>query len=156
MHRTKPSRARILVPSALAAAIFFGAAAPASALDDGDRAVAPRAAAGPVDDLVKGILDAIKALLPAGVTLPDIKIPEITLPEIKLPAIPGVELPQIPGVELPALPPLEPPALPDPAAPVELVPEIPGIPDIPEIPDLADLPGLSDLPGLPAGTGGLP
>lgn len=139
MHRTKPSRARILVPSALAAAILFGAAAPASALDAGDRAAAPRAAAaGPVDDLVKSILDAIKGLLPAGITLPDIKIPEIKLPDIKLPEIPGVELPEIPGVELPALPPLEPPTLPAPAAPVELVPELP---DLPELPD-----GLGSLP----------
>ncbi|WP_411106780.1 hypothetical protein [Streptomyces sp. cmx-4-9] len=142
MHRTKPSRARILVPSALAAAILFGAAAPASALDAGDRAAAPRAAAaGPVDDLVKGILDAIKGLLPPGVTLPDIKIPEIKLPEIKLPEIPGVELPEIPGVELPELPALVPPALPSPAAPVELTPELPEVPDLPELPD-----GLGSLP----------
>ncbi|MFD3695701.1 hypothetical protein ACFWUZ_06025 [Streptomyces sp. NPDC058646] len=142
MHRTKPSRARILVPSALAAAILFGAAAPASALGDSERTAAPRAAAaGPVDDLVNGILDAIKGLLPPGVTLPDLNIPEINLPEIQLPEIPGLDLPQIPGIELPTLPPLTPPALPDPAAPVELVPEIPDIPD---------------LPALRAGLGSLP
>ncbi|OEJ32375.1 hypothetical protein [Streptomyces subrutilus] len=143
MHPTKPSRARrarLLVPSALAVAILSGAAAPAGAVE-GDRAAVrqqvetqQRAAAGPIDDLVNGILESIKALLPAGVTLPDIKIPEIKLPEIKLPEIPGVELPQIPGVELPALPPLTPPTLP---APVETVPEVPDlqIPEI-EIPDL--------------------
>ncbi len=146
MHPTKPSRARrarLLVPSALAVVILSGAAAPAGAVE-GDRAAAgqqlethKRAAAGPVDDLINGILESIKALLPPGVTLPDIKIPEITLPEIKLPEIPGVVLPQIPGIELPALPPLIPPALPDPAAPVEIVPEIPDV-QIPEteIPDL--------------------
>ncbi|MCX4692781.1 hypothetical protein [Streptomyces sp. NBC_01408] len=136
MHRTKPSRARILVPSALAAAILFTAAAPASALGDADRTAAPRAAAGPIDDLVNGILDAIKGLLPPGITLPDLNIPEIQLPEIQLPQIPGIELPQIPGIELPALPPLNPPTLPDPAAPVDLVPAIPDVPDVPGLPAL--------------------
>lgn len=141
MHPTKPSparRARLLVPSALAVVILSVAAAPAGAVE-GDRAAAPtqRAAAGPIDDLVNGLLESIKALLPPGVSLPDIKIPEIKLPEITLPEIPGVELPQIPGVEIPELPPLTPPTLPDPAVPVEIVPEIPDveIPEIPEIPD---------------------
>lgn len=148
MHPTKPSRARrarFLVPSALAVVILSGAAAPASAVE-GDRGAArqqletnQRAAAGPIDDLVNGLLEQIKALLPPGITLPDIKIPEITLPEIKLPEIPGVELPEIPGVELPAIPGLQPPTLPDPAAPVEIVPEIPEI-QIPEIPEIPDLP----------------
>ncbi|MGW5850999.1 hypothetical protein ACWFQ8_24155 [Streptomyces sp. NPDC055254] len=127
---------RVLVSSALTAAILFGAAAPASALDGGDRGVSARAAAaGPVDDLVNGILEAVKGLLPPGVSLPDIKIPSIELPEI-----PGVTLPQVPGVPLPELP-LTPPALPP--APVELVP------DIPEIPGVV-------IPGLPTGGGGLP
>lgn len=148
MHPTKPyraRRARLLVPSALAVVILSGAAAPAGAVE-GDRGAArqqlettqKRAAAGPIDDLVNGILDAIKGLLPPGISLPDIKIPPIELPEIKLPEIPGVELPEIPGVEIPELPPLIPPTLPDPAAPVEIVPELPDfeIPEIPEIPDL--------------------
>ena len=118
---------RALVPSALTAAILFGAAAPASALDGGDRGVSARpAAAGPVDDLVNGILEAIRGLLPAGISLPE---------------IPGVTLPQVPGVQPPELPPLTPPALP--TAPVELVPDIPEIPDV-------------EIPGLPDGVGGLP
>ncbi|MFJ9548433.1 hypothetical protein [Streptomyces erythrochromogenes] len=153
MHRTKPSRARLLVPSALAVVILTGAAAPASALDSGSGAVSTKAApAGPIDDLVNGLLEQIKALLPAGVTLPEIKLPEIKLPEIKLPdiklpeinlpSVPGVQLPEIPGVELPELP-LTPPALPDPAAPVELVPEVPDV----EIPDV-QLPEVQ-LPALP-------
>ncbi|MFJ9764292.1 hypothetical protein ACIRUY_10790 [Streptomyces erythrochromogenes] len=148
MRRTKPSRARLLVPSALAVVILTGAAAPASAVDSGSGAVSTKAApAGPIDDLVNGLLEQIKALLPAGVTLPDIKLPDIKLPEIKLPeinlpSIPGVQLPEIPGVELPELP-LTPPALPDPAAPVELVPEVPDV----EIPDVK-LPEVQ-LPALP-------
>ncbi|MFD9409065.1 hypothetical protein ACFWBN_18875 [Streptomyces sp. NPDC059989] len=150
MHRTKPSRARLLVPSALAVVILTGAAAPASALDLGARAmpVKAAAAAGPVDDLIKSILDQIKALLPPGISLPPINIPEIKIPEIpeiKLPEIPGVTLPQIPGVEIP---PLVPPTLPDPAAPVELVPEIPEIPDF-EIPEL-ELPGVSAAQDSPS------
>ncbi|MFJ7776205.1 hypothetical protein [Streptomyces yangpuensis] len=151
MHRTRPSRARarLLVPSALAVVILTGAAAPASAVDSGSGAVSTKAApAGPIDDLVNGLLAQIKALLPAGVTLPDIKIPEIKLPEIKLPelnlpSIPGVQLPEIPEVEIPELPPLTPPALPDPAAPVDLVPEVPDV----EIPDV-QLPDLQ-LPAVP-------
>ncbi|APU40686.1 hypothetical protein ACFCYM_17520 [Streptomyces sp. NPDC056254] len=149
MHRTKPSRARLLVPSALAVVILTGAAAPASAADSGSGTVSTKAApAGPIDDLVNGLLEQIKALLPAGITLPDIKIPaielpeiklpEIQLPEINLPSIPGVQLPEIPGVEVPELPPL-----PDPAAPVDLVPEVPDaeVPDV-ELPDL-------QLPAVP-------
>ncbi|MEU4354996.1 hypothetical protein [Streptomyces virginiae] len=137
MHRTKPFRARLLVPSALAVVILTGAAAPASAVDSGSGAVSKAAPAGPIDDLVNGLLEQIKALLPAGVTLPDIKIPEIKLPEIKLPeinlpSVPGVQLPEIPGVEVPQLPPLTPPALPDPATPVELVPEVPDV-EVPEV-----------------------
>ncbi|MBW5483935.1 hypothetical protein [Streptomyces bambusae] len=166
MHRTKASR--ILVPSALAAAILFGATAPASA-ESADRSAATeqqgsgraapevsgravekaveqaveeaveesgaRVAAGPIDDLVNGILEAIKALLPAGISLPPITVPEIKLPEITLPdiQIPGITLPQIPGVQLPQLPPLTPPQLPPvtPAGQVEIVPEIPDWPDIP-------------------------
>ncbi|WP_030963022.1 hypothetical protein [Streptomyces sp. NRRL S-378] len=144
MHRTRPSRARLLVPSALAVVILTGAAAPASAVDSGSGAVSTKAApAGPIDDLVNGLLAQIKALLPAGVTLPDIKIPEIKLPEINLPSIPGVQLPEIPGVEIPELPPLTPPALPDPAAPVDLVPEVPDV----EIPDV-QLPEVQ-LPAVP-------
>ncbi|MCB5183265.1 hypothetical protein [Streptomyces antimicrobicus] len=138
MHRTKASR--VLVPSALAAAILFGAAGPASA-ETGERPAAERAAAaGPIDDLVNGILEAIKGLLPPGVSLPPISIPEIKLPEIKLPDlnIPGVNLPQIPGVQLPQLPPLTPPQLP--ATPNEITPEV-TIPEIPDIPDVPDVPG---------------
>ncbi|MEU9303100.1 hypothetical protein [Streptomyces sp. NPDC048269] len=143
MRSTKPSRARrarlLFVPSALAVVILSGAVAPAGAVErDHEAAHAQRAAAaGPIDDLVKGILDAIKGLLPPGISLPDIKIPEIKIPEIKLPEIPGVELPEIPGVEIPEIPGLTPPTLPDPAAPVEIVPEVPDveIPEIPEIPD---------------------
>ncbi|MCX5607460.1 hypothetical protein OHB39_07685 [Streptomyces sp. NBC_00047] len=147
MHPTKPSRARrvrLLVPSALAVVILSGAAAPAGAVEsDRGAALSRRAAAGPVDDLINGILESIKALLPPGISLPDIKIPEIKLPEIKLPEIklpeiPGVQLPQIPGVEIPGLPSLTPPALPDPADPadpVEIVPELPDV-EVPGIPDL--------------------
>ncbi|MFC9298172.1 hypothetical protein ACFTWH_12660 [Streptomyces sp. NPDC057011] len=142
MHRTKPSRARVLVPSVLAAVILTAATAPACAAEEGSRAVPSKAAAaaGPIDDLIKGILDQIKALLPPGISLPDIKIPEIKFPEIKLPEIPGVELPKIPGVEIPPIPGLQPPVLPDPAAPVELVPEIPEIPEIPDV----EIPGFQD------------
>ncbi|MFG2979863.1 hypothetical protein ACGFYQ_01205 [Streptomyces sp. NPDC048258] len=145
MRSTKPSRARrarFLVPSALAVVILSGAAAPAGAVESDHGAAHTQrvAAAGPIDDLVKGILDAIKGLLPPGITLPDIKIPEINIPEIKLPVIPGIELPVIPGVEIPEIPGLVPPTLPDPAAPVEIVPEIPDV-EIPEIPDpLGNLP----------------
>ncbi|MGW0752906.1 hypothetical protein [Streptomyces sp. NPDC002587] len=136
MHSTKPSRARrarLLVPSALAVAILSGAAAPAAAVEMDHQAAHTRAvAAGPVDDLVKGILDAIRGLLPPGISLPDIKIPEIKLPELKLPEIPGMEIPVSPG--------LEPPTLPDPGAPVEIVPELPDV-EIPESPDpLGNLP----------------
>ncbi|MEV8532828.1 hypothetical protein [Streptomyces sp. NPDC051211] len=130
---------RALVPSALAAVILFGAAAPASAID-GERAATSRAAAaGPIDDLVNGILESIRRLLPPGVTLPTITIPEIKLPEIKLPEIPGVQLPQIPGVQIPEIPGLTPPQLPAPGTPVEIVPELPEIvPEVPEtVPDAA-------------------
>ncbi|MFG2341275.1 hypothetical protein [Streptomyces yangpuensis] len=152
MHRTRPSRARLLVPSALAVVILTGAAAPASAVDSGSGAVSTKAApAGPIDDLVNGLLAQIKALLPAGVTLPDIKIPEIrlpeiNLPEINLPSIPGVQLPEIPGVEIPELPSLTPPALPDPAAPAAPADLVPEVPDV-EVPDV-QLPDLQ-LPAVP-------
>ncbi|QES48707.1 hypothetical protein DEJ50_13610 [Streptomyces venezuelae] len=134
MHLKKATR--VLVPATLAAAILMGAAGPASALET-ERAAAPQAAAaGPIDDLVKGILDAIRGILPAGVALPEITIPEITLPEVGLPDlnIPGLELPSIPGVQIPELPPLTPPALPAPATPVEIVPELPEI--VPELPEI--------------------
>ncbi|MGW1639040.1 hypothetical protein [Streptomyces lavendulae] len=153
MHRTKPFRARVLVPSALAVVILSGAAAPAGAADGSGAAVTERVAsvqrqverieervaAGPVDDLLAGLtktledlLKSLTALLPAGVNLPPIQLPKLPalpdipgLPDLKLPA---VELPKLP-VTVPALPAT--PAVP----PVDgLVPAIPAIPAIPDIP----------------------
>ncbi|MFD7260268.1 hypothetical protein [Streptomyces sp. NPDC059874] len=164
MHRTKPSRARMIVPSALAVVILTGAAAPAGAADGEGAAaldqraaaaqrqiekVEGRAAAGPIDDLLAGLtktladlLKSVGGLLPGGVTLPSIelpKLPEIELPDLSdlIPKLP-VELPPLDGV-VPAQPavPLTPPA--------ELAPETPDIPEIPEIPEIPDLPGIPDL-----------
>ncbi|MDJ0380495.1 hypothetical protein [Streptomyces sp. G-G2] len=155
MHRTKASR--VLVPSALTAAILLGAAAPASALD-GEKAAALTervatvqqqidarvAAAGPIDDLLasltKTIADLLKTLqglipdikLPEvpGVKLPDIKLPEVKIPDIKPPKLPNVPaIPAVPGV--PAVP---------------AVPTVPGAPAVtPAVPDIPDIP---DIPGL--------
>ncbi|MFE2330139.1 hypothetical protein ACFXD5_40600 [Streptomyces sp. NPDC059385] len=162
MHRSKPSRARMLVPSALAVVILTGAAAPAGAADgQGAAEIARRsaavqrqieeveeqvAAAGPIDDLLSGLTKTIGDLLNSlggllGVKLPPIelpKLPEIKLPEIKLPE---VKLPELP-VEVPKLPVELPPvdtAVPElPATPLkppaELVPELPDIPDVPDLP----------------------
>ncbi|MFJ8017655.1 hypothetical protein [Streptomyces sp. NPDC096339] len=165
MHRTKPSRARMLVPSALAVVILTGAAAPAGAADGQGTAEISRrsaaveqqieemqeraAAAGPIDDLLAGLtktlgdlLGSLGGLLPPGVTLP--KIPEIKLPDLKLP---DLKLPDLSDIvpEIPKLPVDIPPAdtvLPDTPAttplkpPAELVPELPDIPGIPDLPDL--------------------
>ncbi|MFE2171292.1 hypothetical protein ACFXB3_40440 [Streptomyces sp. NPDC059447] len=162
MHRSKPSRARMLVPSALAVVILTGAAAPAGAADgQGAAEIARRsaavqrqieeveeqvAAAGPIDDLLSGLTKTIGDLLNSlggllGVKLPPIelpKLPEIKLPEIKLPE---VKLPELP-VEVPKLPVELPPvdtAVPElPATPLkppaELVPELPDIPGVPDLP----------------------
>ncbi|MFI5545330.1 hypothetical protein ACIA6E_16320 [Streptomyces sp. NPDC051815] len=154
MHRPKPSRARLLVPSALAAVILAGAAAPAVAADADRTAPAARvasvqqqiekieqraAAAGPIDDLLAGLnktladlLASLGDLLPDGVTLPPIQLPE--LPE--LPEIPG--LPELP--EIPELPPL--PELPE-------LPEIPGVPPLPELPEIPEVPEVPEIPDVP-------
>ncbi|MFD9371682.1 hypothetical protein ACFWA6_28860 [Streptomyces sp. NPDC060020] len=161
MHRTKPSRARLLVPSALAVVILSGAAAPAGAADgDGsaalDRKVASvrqqaekierrAAAAGPIDDLLAGLtktlqdlLKSVGGLLPVGVTLPPIELP-------KLPELPDLELPDLSGL-IPALPAL--PAVP--AAPaVPAVPAAPAVPAVPELPAIPEIPEIPDLPALP-------
>ncbi|WP_420080519.1 hypothetical protein ACN6AT_21375 [Streptomyces sp. JL4002] len=138
MHRPKPSRARLLVPSALAAVILAGAAAPAVAADADRTAPAARvasvqqqiekieqraAAAGPIDDLLAGLNKTLADLLASlGDLLPD----GVTLPPIQLP-----ELPEIPG--LPELPPL--PELPE-------LPEIPGVPPLPELPEIPEVPDV--------------
>lgn len=151
MHRTKPSRARLLVPSALAVVILSGAAAPAVAADGSGSAdltkrvaavqqeietIEGRAAAGPIDDLLAGLtktiadlLKSLEGLLPAGVKIPPIELPKLPA----LPAVPG--LPELPDIKLP---PVEAPALPPaagvPALPVDLVPALPALPEIPDVP----------------------
>ncbi|MFD8633207.1 hypothetical protein [Streptomyces sp. NPDC059533] len=171
MHRTKPSRARMLVPSALAVVILTGAAAPAGAADgQGAAEIARRsaavqrqieeveeqvAAAGPIDDLLSGLSKTIGDLLNSlggllGVKLPPIelpKLPEIKLPEIKLPEI------KLPEVKLPELP-VEVPKLPVELPPVDTVaPELPATPLkppaelVPELPDIPDVPDLPDVRG---------
>ncbi|MGW7317271.1 hypothetical protein [Streptomyces sp. NPDC054854] len=154
MLRTKPSRFRVLVPSALAVVILSGAVAPAVAADgegaaaltkkveavqeqiDGLEALESRAAAGPIDDLLAGIgttladlLKSLQALLP-GVTLPEIKLP--TLPALPaIPAIPNLPAaPNLPPVQIPQLP-VANPAVPPANGLVPAIPEIPAIPDIP-------------------------
>ncbi|WP_330330933.1 hypothetical protein OHS33_15200 [Streptomyces sp. NBC_00536] len=145
MSRTKASRIRILVPSALTAVILLGAAAPASALD-GEKGAALTervatvqqqidervAAAGPIDDLLGGLTKTLQDLLKSLtdlIKLPAIPgIPEIKLPDIKLPEIPGVKLPEIKLPEIPKAPAI--PAVP-PAADDKLVPDLPDLPDIP-------------------------
>ncbi|MER6448803.1 hypothetical protein [Streptomyces venezuelae] len=159
MHRTKPSRARLLVPSALAVVILSGAAAPAVAVEgDGSAALTERvasvqkqvekierraAAAGPIDDLLAGLtktleslLASVGGLLPDGVVLPPIELPK--LPEIKLP-----ELPDLSGLipELPAVP--EVPALPE-------LPATPAVPEVPALPALPVTPAVPAVPALPA------
>ncbi|MER5415672.1 hypothetical protein ACFWB2_44255 [Streptomyces virginiae] len=154
MHRTKPSRARLLVPSALALVILSGAAAPAVAAEgDGSAALTDRvasvkkqvekierraAAAGPIDDLLagltktlEGLLATVGGLLPDGVTLPPIELPQ--LPDIKLPELPDLSglIPQLPPVELP---------------PVDALPEVPTTPAIPDIPVIPTVP---DIPAVP-------
>ncbi|WP_051773784.1 hypothetical protein [Streptomyces sp. NRRL S-237] len=158
MHRTKPSRARLLVPSALAVVILSGAAAPAGAVEgDGSAALTDRvtsvkkqvekierraAAAGPIDDLLagltktlEGLLATVGGLLPAGVTLPPIELPK--LPDIKLPELPDLSglIPQLPPVELP---------------PVDALPEVPTTPAIPNTPVIPDIPVIPELPDIPA------
>ncbi|MEU6309908.1 hypothetical protein [Streptomyces sp. NPDC047014] len=139
MHRPKPLRARLLVPSALAVVILSGAAAPAGAADGGGRAapaertasvqrqiekIEQRAAAGPLDDLLADLNKRLADLFASlGGLLPDgVKLPQIELP--KLPEIPDIpELPEIPSVpELPELP------------------EVPGVPQLPELPEVPDVP----------------
>ncbi|MFI8342676.1 hypothetical protein ACIF8W_21830 [Streptomyces sp. NPDC085639] len=145
MHRTKPSRARLLVPSALAVVILSGAAAPAVAADgDGSAAltgrvasvqrqvakIEQRAKAGPIDDLLAGLtktlqdlLSSVGGLLPAGVKLPPIELP-------KLPDLSGL-IPQLPPVD-------------------GLVPELPELPAVPEAPAIPELPATPTLPEVPA------
>ncbi|MFD9729230.1 hypothetical protein [Streptomyces sp. NPDC059072] len=175
MHRTKPSRARMLVPSALAVVILTGAAAPAGAADgQGAAEIARRsaavqrqieeveeqvAAAGPIDDLLSGLTKTIGDLLNSlggllGVKLPPIelpKLPEIKLPEIKLPEIklPEVELPELP-VEVPKLP-VEVPKLPVELPPVDTV--VPELPATPLKPPAELVPELPDIPDLPSARG---
>ncbi|MGZ9931464.1 hypothetical protein ACXNSR_16415 [Streptomyces sp. NC-S4] len=157
MHRTKPSRARLLVPSALAVVILSGAAAPAGAAEGGGSAalsgrvasvqrqvekIEQRAKAGPVDDLLAGLtktlqdlLASVGGLLPDGVKLPPIELPK--LPEIKLPDLSGL-IPELPAVpEVPALPEL-------PVTPT--VPEVPALPELPVTPTVPEVPALPAVP----------
>ncbi|MFD3546500.1 hypothetical protein ACFWUW_12955 [Streptomyces sp. NPDC058655] len=149
MHRKKPSRVRLLVPSALAVAILSGAAAPAGAADGSTaeltervaavqqkiETIEDRAAAGPIDDLLAGLtktlqdlLKSVGALLPAGVTLPPIELPKLPA----LPAVPGLPDLSLPDVTLPQVQlPAAPPAGGVPALPTDLVPALPDIPDVP-------------------------
>ncbi|MFI7354753.1 hypothetical protein ACIBTP_12475 [Streptomyces avidinii] len=154
MHHAKPSRARLLVPSAIAVVILSGAAAPAVAADgDGSAAVGGRVAsvqrqvekieqrakAGPIDDLLAGLtktlqdlLASVGGLLPAGVTLPPIELPK--LPELTLPDLSGL-IPELP-VEVP---------------PIDgLVPELPAVPEVPALPELPATPTVPEVPALPA------
>ncbi|MFB6580177.1 hypothetical protein ACFCYC_22690 [Streptomyces sp. NPDC056402] len=151
MHRTKPSRARLLVPSALAVVILSGAAAPAGAAE-GDGSVAlsgrvasvqrqvekieQRAKAGPIDDLLAGLSKTLQDLLASvGVSLPPIELPK--LPEIKLPELPDLSglIPELPSVEVP---------------PVDgLVPELPAVPEVPALPELPVTPTVPELPVTP-------
>ncbi|GGR89033.1 hypothetical protein ACFCXH_18460 [Streptomyces nojiriensis] len=153
MRHTKPSRARLLVPSALAVVILSGAAAPAGAAEaDGSGApsgrvasvqrqaekIERRAKAGPIDDLLSGLtktlqdlLASVGGLLPDGVKLPPIELPK--LPDIKLP-----ELPDLSGL-IPELPPVD-----------GLVPELPAAPEVPVLPELPVTPTVPEVPALPA------
>ncbi|WP_314250588.1 hypothetical protein [Streptomyces sp. DSM 40907] len=164
MHRTKPSRARLLVPSALAVVILSGAAAPAGAAE-GDRSAAltdrvasvrqqvekierRAAAAGPIDDLLasltktlEGLLATVGGLLPDGVKLPPIELP--TLPEITLP-----ELPDLSGL-IPALPPVELPPVDGVVPPVDALPAVPAVPALPAVPVTPAIPALPAVPALP-------
>ncbi|MFD3936810.1 hypothetical protein ACFWSF_18100 [Streptomyces sp. NPDC058611] len=161
MHRTKSSRARLLVPSAVAVVILSGAAAPAVAADGSGSAeltkrvaavqqkietIEGRAAAGPIDDLLAGLsktiadlLKSLEGLLPAGVKIPPIELP-------KLPALPAV--PGLPGLPDIKLPPVEVPPLP-PATGVPALPPVTGVPPLPPATGAPALP--ADLvPALPA------
>ncbi|MCX5199027.1 hypothetical protein OOK31_34950 [Streptomyces sp. NBC_00249] len=158
MHRTKPSRLRVLVPSALAVVIFSGAAAPAGAADGEGSAslvrkaevvqqqiegIESRVAAGPIDDLLSSLtktladlLKSVTGLLPPGVALPPITLP--TLP--KLPDIPGLPDLKLPSVTIPQLPAA--PAL----SPTDgLVPAVPAVPGTPTVPDLL-IPEIPEVP----------
>ncbi|MFD3327269.1 hypothetical protein [Streptomyces sp. NPDC058701] len=157
MHRTKPSRARLLVPSALAVVILSGAAAPAVAAEGSGSAeitkrvaavqqkietIEGRAAAGPIDDLLAGLsktiadlLKSLEGLLPAGVKIPPIELPKLPA----LLAVPGLPDLKLPPVEVPALPPAAgvpavPPAAQVPALPADLMPALPALPEIPAVP----------------------
>ncbi|MEW2414233.1 hypothetical protein AB0953_10980 [Streptomyces sp. NPDC046866] len=143
MHRSKPSRLRVLVPSTLAAVILAGAAAPAGAAD-GDTAAALRkrveavkqdvdhrqaaAPAGALDDLLASVSATLDGLVKSLQTL----LPGVKLPPIQLPKLP--DLPEIPGL------PIEIPELPVTLPPVGDVPEIPEVPEVPEIPEIPEIP----------------
>ncbi|MGW7333398.1 hypothetical protein ACWGIU_33325 [Streptomyces sp. NPDC054840] len=155
MHRTKlPSRARLLVPSALAVVILSGAAAPAGAAQgDGSAALTDRvasvqqqiekierraAAAGPIDDLLAGLTKTLEGLL---ATVGDLLPSGVQLPPIELPKLPDIELPELPDPSglIPKLPPVELP-------PVDA---LPAVPDAPAVPDIPAIPALPDSPPLP-------
>ncbi|MFD5413188.1 hypothetical protein [Streptomyces nojiriensis] len=149
MRHTKPSRARLLVPSALAVVILSGAAAPAGAAEgDGSAALSGRVAsvqrqvekiekrakAGPVDDLLAGLTKTLQDLLASvGGLLPD----GVKLPPIELPKLPEIELPDLSGL-IPELPPVD-----------GLVPELPAVPEVPALPELPVTPTVPELPVTP-------
>ncbi|MFD9307140.1 hypothetical protein ACFWCB_31485 [Streptomyces sp. NPDC060048] len=154
MHRTKASRIRVLVPSALAVVILTGAAAPAGAAE-GTGGAASRveaaqeqinervAAAGPIEDIFASVSKILADLTRnLGTLLPGVAIPEIKLPVLpSLPSLPSI--PEIPELPLPGIPDV--PAIP------ELPVGIPGLPvSVPAAPPAAAVPAVPGVPAVPA------
>ncbi|MEU3772412.1 hypothetical protein AB0F11_04185 [Streptomyces sp. NPDC032472] len=151
MHRSKPSRLRVLVPSALAVVILTGAAAPAGAADGGSAAALRKrveavkkevdhrqatAPTGVLDDLLASVSATLDGLVKSLQTL----LPGVTLPPIQLPTFP--DLPEIPDL------PIEIPGLPITLPPVGEAPEVPEIPEIPETPETPETPEIPEVPEI--------